>query len=210
MIRYISGVDNLTLQAAAFEHDIGLLVTPDTARLGSKNFGYAQHISKYPVWAGDNGCFAKPDRRQEDFLAWLGQLPKQDALFVPAFDVVGNAKLTLERSTPMFDLIRSLGFRPAFVAQDGIDDTTIPWAQFDALFIGGSTEFKLGPTAEALTREAKLRGKWVHMGRVNSFKRLKLANSWGCDSADGTYLQFTGPKGVATIAGWISKLKAEA
>jgi hypothetical protein len=56
----------------------------------------------------------------------------------------------------------------------------------DALFIGASTEWKLGPSAEALVAQAKDRGKWVHMGRVNSHRRIRYAASIGCDSVDGT------------------------
>ncbi len=41
------------------------------------------------------------------------------------------------------------------------------WHRLDALFVGGSTYFKLGPTAAGLVREAKRRGLWTHMGRVN-------------------------------------------
>lgn len=206
MIRYLSGCDNVPLQQVAFAHDIGLLITPDTAPRG-KNFSYVKHLGKYPLWSADNGCFAKPNRRYDDFVLWLASLPRTDALFVPSFDVVGNARATLERSTPLFPAIRCMGFRPAYVAQDGIGDTIIPWGEFDALFIGGSTEFKLSEEARLLVAEAKRRGKWVHMGRVNSFKRLNMADSWGCDSADGTYLQFTGPKGVKDIVNWLVRIK---
>ena len=34
--------------------------------------------------------------------------------------------------------------------------------------------------------EAKRRRKWVHMGRVNSERRIRYAASIGCDSIDGT------------------------
>ena len=66
-----------------------------------------------------------------------------------------------------------------------------PWDDFDALFIGGSTSWKLGPGAAAVAYDAKLRGKWVHMGRVNSLRRMRYAESIGCDSADGTTLRFS-------------------
>jgi hypothetical protein len=207
VIQYLSGCDNEPLQAVAFEHGIGLLVTPDTAPKGSKNFGYVQHIPKYPIWSGDNGCFAKPHRSYNEFISWLFALPRNDALFMPSFDVVGNAKATLERSLPLFPIIRALGFKPAYVAQDGIGETVVPWNEFDALFIGGSTHFKLSEESRQLVAEAKQRGKHAHMGRVNSFKRLKLADSWGCDSADGTYLQFTGPKGVKDIVNWLIRIR---
>jgi hypothetical protein len=56
-----------------------------------------------------------------------------------------------------------------------------------ALFIGGATDqFKLGPEVEAIVAEARARNVWVHMGRVNSLRRLAYAASIGCDSVDGT------------------------
>ena len=63
----------------------------------------------------------------------------------------------------------------------------IPWASMRALFIGGATTaFKLGPEVEEIVAEARSRGVWVHMGRVNSLRRLAYGASIGCDSIDGT------------------------
>ena len=45
---------------------------------------------------------------------------------------------------------------------------------------------KLGPEVEQLVAEARTRNVWVHMGRVNSLRRLAYAASIGCDSIDGT------------------------
>jgi hypothetical protein len=202
MITYISGVSNERLIEVANEHGIGILLTPDTK-------SYVKHLNSYPLWAADNGCFNHPNRAPLDLLSWLETLPKKDALFFPAPDVVGNAKLTLERSLPVLSQIRKLGFKAAFVCQNGVEETVIPWDEFDCLFIGGDTTFKLSEQSRQLVVEAKQRSKWVHMGRVNSYRRIRLANSWGCDSADGTYLRFTGPSGVEKILGWFKKLKEE-
>ena len=43
---------------------------------------------------------------------------------------------------------------------------------------------------QALRRPTRLGGKWVHVGRVNSWRRLDLVASWNVDSVDGTYLAF--------------------
>ena len=45
---------------------------------------------------------------------------------------------------------------------------------------------QLGPEVEQLVAEARARNVWVHMGRVNSLRRLVYAASIGCDSIDGT------------------------
>lgn len=137
--------------------------------------------------------------------------------FAAAPDVVGDAAATLARSAPWLPRIRALGYPAALVAQNGLEDLAVPWDAFDALFIGGSLEclpcrfvwpadrrpargqrcpacglvlreWKLGCAARELVAEAKRRGKWVHMGRVNSNKRWLYADAIGCDSVDGTYL----------------------
>jgi hypothetical protein len=74
----------------------------------------------------------------------------------------------------------------AFVGQDGLKTEETPWNDFDCFFVGGSTAWKLGHEARALVKEAKDRGKWVHLGRCNSRVRLSYAISLDCDSVDGT------------------------
>jgi len=55
----------------------------------------------------------------------------------------------------------------------------------DALFVGGTTKWKLGPHAARLTLEARERGKWTHYGRVNSTYRASRLRAHP-DSVDGT------------------------
>lgn len=197
MVKYLTGVSNPAVRAIAHSADIGLLVTPDT--------GYVGQIPSYPFWAADNGCFNHPERSVEDFLRWLAKVPV--GLFASAPDVVGNAQFTLQRSLPTLPLIRALGWPAAYVAQDGIEQTEVPWEEFDVLFLGGTTEFKLGSIAQEYTRQAKLKDKKVHMGRVNSYKRLKLASEWGCDTVDGTFLAFGPRVNLPKLLRWFERLK---
>jgi hypothetical protein len=76
----------------------------------------------------------------------------------------------------------------AFVAQNGLEDAgDLPWDLIDAVFIGGDDEFKLGDFVMSdLIPEARRRGKWVHMGRVNGRRRIRHAVLAGCDSVDGS------------------------
>ena len=92
------------------------------------------------------------------------------------------------------------------MAQDGLEVLPVPWESFDVLFIGGSTEWKLGPHARALIAEAKARGKWVHMGRVNSRRRFLYADLLGCDSVDGTYLVFGPDVNLPRLINWTGTL----
>lgn len=138
-------------------------------------------------WALDNDCFKSLDRKA--FITMLKRFQGYPGcMWVTAPDVVGDAQATLTRFKLWQPTIRYFGYKVALVAQDGLEAQEIPWHDFDALFIGGSTEWKLGPAAASIIREAKLRGKWVHMGRVNTRKRLNYAIAIGCDSIDGTGL----------------------
>ena len=152
-------------------------------------------------WAADNGRYASPQDYSDDkYLAWLAKMPAESCLFATAPDVVGDAAATLAMSAPMLAPIRAAGYPVALVAQDGLESLDVPWADFDVLFIGGSTVWKLGDAAAELAREAKQCGKWVHMGRVNSRSRMVYAESIGCDSADGTTLRFEPGRDVQSWA----------
>lgn len=162
-------------------------------------------------WIADNAVFAGRYPGDGPFLAWLAARQHLAAAcrFVVAPDVVCDAAATLARSAPMLPRIRALGFPVALVAQNGLEDMEVPWGSFDALFIGGDDTWKLGPAAAALAAEARRRGKWVHMGRVNSQERLRYARHIGCDSVDGTYLAFGPDKNLPRLLGWMAEVNGQ-
>jgi hypothetical protein len=169
-----------------------------------------QSLRGHSLFAADNGCFADPDKYSNDgFLSWLNKLDRKACLFAVAPDIVGNAEGTRERAYPMLPHIRKLGFKAALVAQDGETSNLINWGQLDAIFIGGSTEWKLSQAAGDIAAAARQKGKWVHMGRVNSFKRMRLAAAIGCDSVDGTYLAFEPDNRKGKIKEWINQLERQ-
>ena len=144
-------------------------------------------------WAADNDAFNGgwdhcAERRFLRMVETLSGLP--GCLFVVCPDVVGEAGLTSMLFDEYAPLLHRHGLPPAYVLQEpGVEyeHSWIPWGAMRALFIGGATtEFKLGPQVEAIVTEARHRGIWVHMGRVNSLRRLAYAASIGCDSIDGT------------------------
>lgn len=156
------------------------------------------------TWCADNGCFGTGYPGDDAWLQWLAD-NAHDAgtcLFATAPDVVGDAVATLARSAPWLPAIRALGYPAALVAQDGLESLPVPWDSFDVLFLGGSTEWKLGAAARELVREAKARGKHVHCGRVNSEKRFRYAQAIGCDSADGTFLTFGPDRNLPAVLAW--------
>lgn len=158
------------------------------------------------TWCADNGCFGQGYPGDDAWFAWLQTYTAEErsrCLFATAPDVVGDAAATLNRSMPWLPRIRALGYPAAFVAQNGLEDIDVHWDAFDALFVGGDTAWKLGPHARALVAEARARGKWVHMGRVNSERRLRYAAAIGCDSADGTYLAFGPDVNLPNVLAWL-------
>lgn len=157
--------------------NLGVLSTPARTYLD---------VDGWP-WAADNGAFSRFDEHL--YLLMLDRLAElPPPLFVAVPDVVGDAEATLRLYDEWEDALASRGLPRAFVAQDGLvgEDPRVPWDLLECLFVGGSTEFKLGEDAALLSREAKRRGKWVHFGRVNSPPRMAYVASVGADSVDGS------------------------
>jgi len=199
-----SGVYPGTLPVLTGHPMIGALSTPVSLRLG--------YVEQFQAWAADNGCFTKPERFSMPwYLSWLAHMAgiAGRCLFATAPDVVGDAAATWARSEPTFDAIRAAGYKVALVAQNGIEDMEIDWPRFDAVFIGGDTDWKLSGHAADVCREAKKLGKWVHMGRVNSLRRLEIAAQFGCDSVDGNYLGFGPDTNIPKLLRWLETLKRE-
>lgn len=194
---YLTGSSSQVTREAQHPR-LGLLVAPKPE--------YRDQIKMYPTFGVDNGMYGLASHHQEHtfdtaaYYRWVASIPRT-ALFVTAPDIlhfhdgipIGDAAATLDTFPTHTQAIRVLGHKVALVGQDGLEDHTIPWELMDALFIGGSTPWKLGSAALAIVLEAKKRGKLVHMGRVNSYKRLQYAEEIGCDTVDGTYLRF-GPR----------------
>lgn len=138
-------------------------------------------------WAIDNRCYIEGNAF--DFDTYLELLHRARdyggrCLFAVVPDVVGDAAATHTRWEHYAPAMRRVGLPLAYVAQDSLDE--LPDVGFDALFIGGTTEYKLGQVAARLMREARALGKHVHMGRVNTLKRLTHAYKAGADTVDGT------------------------
>lgn len=169
--------------------------------------GYSADTINGWQWAADNGCF-NAKWNAETWLAWLTKragLP--GCLFAVVPDVVGDHTATLERWGQWWRTVAQLGYRPAFVAQNGCTVDTVPWDECGAVFLGGDTAYKIGEDARRIVAEANRRGIWAHMGRVNSLKRLRIAVDFGCDSADGTFLAFGPDANTPRLVGWLDALR---
>lgn len=163
------------------------------------------------TWAADNDCFQGLDA--EAYVKMLDRikgLPGCEFVTVP--DHVGDARATaflFERWAPALE---RRGLPVALVAQNGIGELSSwlarTWHRLDALFIGGSNacldcgwqgmgercacggrmqEWKLGEEARGLVRQAQARGLWVHIGRVNTDRRIDYCRDvLEADSVDGS------------------------
>lgn len=74
----------------------------------------------------------------------------------------------------------------ALVAQDGIEDSEIPWDEFTWIFIGGRDPWKDSQASQDIVRTAKTLGKFVHVGRVNDPDRWERFAELGADTCDGS------------------------
>lgn len=161
---------------------LGSLLTP-------RSLDSVEDIVHFGIpYAADNDAFKCFN--EERYLDMLKRISGWDApppLFVTMPDVLTDRRATESLARTWAPILRNEYKLPAaFVLQDGQSLDETPWNLADAVFIGGSTEYKLGHEARIITAEAKQRGLWVHMGRVNSRKRIRYAHSIGCDSVDGS------------------------
>lgn len=197
---YLSGVVRPEIDGT--RPGLGLMLTP--------RMGNLVDLARV-WWAADNGCFSAGAAFVLDgFLAFLEgrRSVRRTCLFAVAPDVLSDAAATWERSRPVLPVLRQLGYRAALVAQDGMERLTVEWQAFDVLFLGGSTRWKLSHHARDLAAEARHRGKTVHMGRVNSERRLRTAAMWGCSSADGTFLRVAPDINLPRMTRWLDQLSA--
>ena len=194
----------------------GLLGFIDTPAQGNATAARIIHDAGVS-WCADNGCFSA----KWDEAKWFAFLRRNaehvdSCLFAVAPDRVGDATATTQMFRRYGPMIRELGYRVAYVAQDGLEHLRgrtenggltfpVPWGDFDVIFVGGTTEWKLGPAVVDICTEAKSRGKWIHVGRVNSRKRWNYCRDvLRADSVDGTFLTF-GPKvNLPRLLAWMS------
>lgn len=156
----------------------------------------------------DNGCFS--DRWDADkWWGWLKRVPTtvRFAVCPDVADPVGGSDThdaTLELWRFWSPRIRRIGHAPAFVCQPGCDVGDVP-EDAAILFLGGDNAYKLGPVAASICQHYRTKGRWLHMGRVNSRKRFTTARHFGCHSVDGTYLTFGPDKNLPRLLAWLEE-----
>lgn len=173
MIALMDTPQDLATCAAELGMECGQLLTPLTRR-----------ANRGGMFGIDNGAFSRFNAKAFLSLVERNTQHRTRCVFVAMPDIVANARRTLELFdywAPRFD-----GWPVALVAQDGQGSLPIPWEQMRAVFIGGSTKWKLGRHARDIIKTAQAMGKWVHVGRVNTPERTDYFAKLGVDSIDGT------------------------
>jgi hypothetical protein len=201
----------------------------DLLRLGHPNLGCMRtpdnnrEIPPGMPWAADCGikvAMSSDAAAVDRYLRWLDGLDRRGNLFATTPDVLGDADACWARSEPLFDRIRDLGYRPAFVAQDGFEPSRVDPSRFRVLFIGGKPltgDRRLPPNERrrlatlewkrseaggwAAIRWALANGLEVHVGRVNGGPFLHQLAAAGVRSADGTNLTYAAL--VRRTLGWL-------
>jgi hypothetical protein len=187
MIVMLDTNNDLAECSEQLSYPVEQLFTPLTRRA---NRDHSAHF------AIDNGAFSQFNRRAFESLLERHKEHRDRCRFVAVPDVIdtidkiGSARRTLELFDYWFPLIGSWPL--ALVAQDGQEHLPIPWEHIEAIFIGGSTEWKMSIHVRHIIKTAKAMGKWAHVGRVNTPDRFRYFEDLGADSVDGSGLaQYT-------------------
>ncbi len=108
-----------------------------------------------------------------------------DWIVVP--DVVAGGLDSLRFSESWFDELERFSPIKLLPVQDGMTPADVAplLGPRRGIFVGGSTEWKES-TMEQWGELARARGCHLHVGRVNSIRRIRLCALAGADSFDGT------------------------
>jgi hypothetical protein len=139
-------------------------------------------------YALDNGAWTAYQQKQQwDEAAFVDAVERfgKNARFIVAPDIVAGGFESLARS---FEWTYRLPGRVLVPVQDGISvedlDQSPLWDRI-GIFVGGTTDWKLR-TLPYWGRFARRVGCYLHVGRVNSVRRIAYASACGADSFDGT------------------------
>lgn len=182
MIIYLSGLSR-TWAPYAERFPIGLMIGPHRGwrvpwcDFAADNNVYANRLD--PGW-----WFRDGQTRWYRMVEKISNLDRRPR-FVVVPDVVADWSLTVEMAEVYAPHLRRFDLPFAIALQDGADFEEA--LRFDpaAVFVGGSTAWKWGNVGRIVDFFAD-RGIWIHVGRVNSTKRILLCRSYGVSSCDGS------------------------
>jgi len=108
-----------------------------------------------------------------------------DWIVVP--DILAGGKRSLDFSLSWLDVLRAYGRPLLLPVQDGLEPgDVLPHLRAElGIFVGGSTTWKLD-TLSAWGETARRARCYLHVGRVNTVRRVRLCAAAGADSFDGS------------------------
>lgn len=162
--------------AGRYEGQLGHLYSPGAQR------------GPFPFlpYALDNGAYgAFTSKEPWDVHAWRALLGwaqgcGQRPLWALVPDAVGQKAATIDLWHQYAAEVKASGFRPAFAVQDGMLPEDVP-ADAEVIFVGGGTDWKWATAGMWCAAFP-----WVHIGRVNTLRWLRVAAKHGARSVDGT------------------------
>ena len=152
-----------------FDQDILQLRTPLTR--------YASHPNrKYGL---ENGAYTTGNPMFNTTWWRMAKAAQEDenCIWIVAPDAMGDWKKTLRHFDTFTNLHKFPKTKLAIVLQDWCDaipngHDEVPWDDIVCVFVGGTDKFKYSRQCMEICEEAKRRGKWVHVGRVNTVKNI--------------------------------------
>lgn len=150
----------------------------------------AHRTEGFQSWALDNGawsCYLQGKPFDENAFSRALEKVGEGASWIVLPDVVGKGQESLDLSLKWLDRLSGFPERCLIAVQDGMcpDDVRHLLGPMTGLFIGGSTPWKLA-TLGAWSALARRRNCYLHVGRVNSLKRINACAQAGVNSFDGT------------------------
>jgi hypothetical protein len=157
-------------------HLVGHLYSPGASR-SPRDLAFALDNGAFPAWMRGETWDGDAFLGLCDGIAAGGLTP----LWVLVPDVVASRPGTLERWHEWAPRLRKVyGWPLAFAVQDGMTAADVP-PDADVVFVGGSTRWKW----QTVTMWCAL-FKRVHVGRVNTERRLWQCWRLGAETCDGT------------------------
>ena len=164
---------------------VRVLVGPDQL----ERYGRDQPFLSYALDNGAWGCHRRGMSFDGDAFSRALDRWGSAADWIVLPDVVADGPASLDLSLRWVDIVAAYG-RPALLpVQDGVDVASVRAVlpRVGGIFVGGSTTWKEA-TVRAWCVLARERGAHIHVGRVNSARRIALCVDAGAHSADGTSL----------------------
>jgi len=175
--------------------------------VNARTTGIHAGVKEGRQWAMDNGAYSGHfdpvtlTRAMQRFAPY-----RRTCRFVVAPDTLNDGAQTARDFPRWRATIRAAGYPAAYVSHAGGPEQ-LP--NCDALFVPALN--LSGPEVPGLIAQARAARIPVHLGRVNSAKRMQLAHDLGINSADGTHSVFKGVEQASKDAGqWTASTEARA